>query len=99
MNNKWKWRAKYSAALMALSVACAQASSGDAATGKALADRGDGEDFPAIAGQYASYIGQQIRAWRDGMRSNDAVELMTGVAERLTDAPGKERCVSLIFRN
>lgn len=49
-------------------------------------NRGVGENFPAIAGQHASYIAQQIRAWRDGARSNDAVQLMTGVAERLTDA-------------
>ncbi|MCH8500498.1 MAG: cytochrome c4 [Aliidiomarina sp.] len=48
-------------------------------------NQGVGTDFPAIAGQHANYIAQEIRAWRDGKRSNDTVQLMTGISERLTD--------------
>lgn len=43
-------------------------------------------NFPGIAGQHATYIGQQLRAWRDGTRQNDPLQLMAAVAERLTDA-------------
>jgi len=43
--------------------------------------------FPALAGQHASYITQQINAWKSGERSNDPNNLMKSVAERLS---GKE---------
>ena len=44
------------------------------------------ENFPGIAGQHATYIGQQLRAWREGTRQNDPLQLMAAVAERMTDA-------------
>lgn len=47
--------------------------------------QGMGADFPALAGQHASYIEQQLNAWRDGKRKNDPSNLMLAVAERLTD--------------
>lgn len=47
---------------------------------------GIGEHFPALSGQHASYIEQQLQAWRSGQRKNDPNELMKGVAKRLTDA-------------
>jgi len=47
---------------------------------------GVGSAFPGIAGQHPTYIRQQLKAWQDGSRHNDPVQLMTGVAERLTDA-------------
>lgn len=50
---------------------------GDGATGV-------GEHFPALAGQHASYIGQQINAWKSGLRQNDPNQLMKGIAERLS---------------
>ncbi len=40
--------------------------------------------FPAIAGQHAGYIAQQIEQWKNGGRHNDAVGLMKAVSDRLT---------------
>jgi cytochrome c553 len=48
--------------------------------------RGVGEAFPRIAGQHASYISGQIKAWREGGRHNDPVGLMKAVAQKLSDA-------------
>lgn len=47
--------------------------------------QGVGSSFPAIAGQHPNYIRQQLTAWKKGERSNDPEQLMTAVAERLTD--------------
>lgn len=47
---------------------------------------GIGDHFPALAGQHASYIEQQIQSWRKGQRHNDPNQLMKGVAMRLSDA-------------
>lgn len=47
--------------------------------------QGVGSSFPAIAGQHPNYIRQQLSAWKKGERSNDPEQLMTAVAERLTD--------------
>ncbi|MDO6461742.1 c-type cytochrome [Granulosicoccaceae sp. 1_MG-2023] len=47
---------------------------------------GVGADFPMLAGQHPTYIAQQLRAWQAGTRHNDPNLLMTGVAERLSDA-------------
>lgn len=47
--------------------------------------QGVGTHFPALAGQSAKYIAAQFRAWRDGARRNDPLELMKGVAERLSE--------------
>ena len=46
---------------------------------------GIGDHFPALAGQHASYIEQQIKSWRTGLRKNDPNQLMKGVAMRLSD--------------
>jgi len=46
---------------------------------------GVGEHFPALAGQHAGYIEQQLQAWRTGQRKNDPDQLMKGVAMRLSD--------------
>lgn len=46
---------------------------------------GVGEDFPAIAGQPAGYIVAQLKAWREGTRSNDPLELMRHLAAELSD--------------
>ena len=46
---------------------------------------GVGSAFPAIAGQNAGYIADQIRAWKTQRRNNDPVNLMAAVAERLDD--------------
>lgn len=47
---------------------------------------GVGTAFPGIAGQHPTYIRQQLKAWQNGSRHNDPVQLMTGITERLTDA-------------
>ncbi|MBP0048611.1 cytochrome c4 [Marinobacterium sp. AK62] len=47
--------------------------------------QGMGASFPALAGQHPTYIKQQLNAWRNGSRHNDPNQLMTGVAERLTE--------------
>ncbi len=47
---------------------------------------GIGDHFPALAGQHASYIEQQLQSWRKGQRDNDPNQLMKGVAMRLSDA-------------
>jgi thiosulfate dehydrogenase len=47
---------------------------------------GVGSSFPGIAGQHASYIKAQLRAWKAGTRANDPLGLMKAVADRLTEA-------------
>lgn len=47
------------------------------------AGRGVGANFPALAGQHASYIAKQLNAWRSGTRANDPQGLMKGIAVRL----------------
>lgn len=47
--------------------------------------RGVPPNFPAIAGQSASYAVLQMNAWRAGARRNDPVGLMTAVAAKLSD--------------
>lgn len=48
-------------------------------------NQGMGATFPGIAGQHPNYIKQQLNAWRAGDRHNDPNQLMTGVAERLSE--------------
>lgn len=48
--------------------------------------RGVGSAFPALAGQQAGYIASQLKAFRDGQRSNDPLQLMRSPASELTDA-------------
>ncbi len=46
---------------------------------------GVNEHFPALAGQHASYISQQIQAWKSGLRKNDPNDLMKVIAQRLSN--------------
>ncbi|PSC02487.1 cytochrome c [Alsobacter soli] len=46
---------------------------------------GVGGVFPALAGQNATYIANQLNAWRNGERANDPMGLMAAVAKRLTE--------------
>lgn len=48
--------------------------------------RGVGAAFPAIAAQPAGYLASQLKAFRDGQRSNDPLQLMRATASQLTDA-------------
>ena len=49
------------------------------------AGQGVGKTFPGLAGQSAEYIVSQLKAWKDGKRTNDPLHLMTGIASRLSD--------------
>lgn len=46
---------------------------------------GVGAHFPAIVGQSATYITNQITAWKSGARTNDPIGLMKNVAAKLKD--------------
>lgn len=46
--------------------------------------KGMGSSFPAISGQSAMYISNQIEAWKAGTRSNDPTGLMKSVADKLS---------------
>ena len=48
--------------------------------------RGVGVYFPKLAGQHASYISKQLKAWRVGARANDPQALMKGIAQRLPES-------------
>jgi cytochrome c553 len=41
--------------------------------------------YPRIAGQFADYTFQQLKNFRDGMRKNDANEMMRTIALKMTD--------------
>jgi cytochrome c553 len=49
--------------------------------------RGQGiaPEFPAIVGQSAGYISNQIASWKSGTRTNDPVGLMKSVSDKLSD--------------
>ncbi len=42
--------------------------------------------FPSLGGQHAAYIAKQLKAFRDGSRSNDAGKMMRNIAAGMTDA-------------
>ena len=48
------------------------------------AGKGIEPDFPAITGQSAVYISNQIAAWKSGARANDPAGLMKSVATKLS---------------
>lgn len=41
---------------------------------------------PAIGGQHASYVAKQLKAYKDGSRTNDASNAMRDIARRLNDS-------------
>lgn len=45
---------------------------------------GVGDSFPSLAGQPAGYIAAQLKAWKDGTRKNDPLELMQHLSGRLS---------------
>ena len=49
------------------------------------AGQGVGKTFPKLAGQSADYITSQLKAWKDGKRTDDPLHLMTGIASKLND--------------
>jgi cytochrome c553 len=48
--------------------------------------RGVGPDFPALAGQSAVYLANQLTAWKTGTRPPGPMDLMAVVAKKLSDA-------------
>lgn len=42
--------------------------------------------FPSLSGQHAAYIAVQLKAFRDGSRSNDAGKMMQNIAAHMSDA-------------
>jgi cytochrome c553 len=49
------------------------------------AGQGAGKTFPGLAGQSTEYIISQLKAWKNGKRTNDPLHLMTGIASKLSD--------------
>ncbi len=47
--------------------------------------QGVGANFPGIAGQHASYLKAQLKAWQSGARRNDLLGMMRHVATSLSD--------------
>jgi len=45
---------------------------------------GVGTHFPPLAGQPASYLANQLKAWKDGKRHNDPLQLMRHVSKGLS---------------
>ncbi|HXM82811.1 MAG TPA: c-type cytochrome [Burkholderiales bacterium] len=41
--------------------------------------------YPRLAGQYAEYLAAQLKAFREGARTNDSNSIMRGVAARMND--------------
>ncbi|MDP2818678.1 MAG: c-type cytochrome [Polaromonas sp.] len=48
--------------------------------------RGVGSDFPALTGQGATYLANQLMAWKTGARPPGPLGLMAAVAKKLSDA-------------
>lgn len=47
--------------------------------------QGVGASFPKLAGQSAEYIVKELTAWKEGKRTNDPLNLMTGIAAKLDE--------------
>lgn len=43
-------------------------------------------NFPALSGQHAKYVENQLKAFRSGERKNDAGRMMRNIAGKMTDA-------------
>ncbi|MFC3651617.1 c-type cytochrome [Dyella humi] len=46
---------------------------------------GVGDHFPPLVGQSSVYLGNELRAWQQGSRRNDPLQLMQTVANKLSD--------------
>jgi len=47
--------------------------------------RGVGTSFPSLAGQNARYLETQLNDWKAGVRKNDPLKLMRGIASHLRE--------------
>ena len=69
----------YDAGVQSKGVAACNACHASDGTGNGLAG------FPAVKGQFAMYVDQQLKAFRDGARANDPAKMMRDVAGKLSD--------------
>ncbi len=46
---------------------------------------GNPPSVPYLAGQYAEYMVYQLQLWRDGVRDNDAMNVMSTIADKMSD--------------
>lgn len=46
---------------------------------------GNPPSVPYLAGQYANYMVYQLQLWREGVRDNDAMGVMSSIASKMTD--------------
>lgn len=46
---------------------------------------GNPPSVPYLAGQYANYMTYQLRLWKDGERNNDAMNVMSSIASKMTE--------------
>jgi cytochrome c553 len=49
------------------------------------AGKGMSAQYPALTGQFSNYIETQMKAFRDGVRSNDPAKMMRDIALKMTD--------------
>ncbi len=45
---------------------------------------GNPPSVPYLAGQYANYMTYQLELWKDGVRKNDAMDVMSTIARKMT---------------
>ncbi len=57
---------------------------------------GNPPSVPYIAGQYANYMTYQLQLWKDGVRDNDPLNVMSSIARKMTDED--MRAVSEYYR-
>ena len=46
---------------------------------------GNPPSVPYLAGQYANYMTHQLQLWKDGVRDNDAMNVMSSIAQKMTE--------------
>jgi cytochrome c553 len=46
---------------------------------------GNPPSVPYLAGQYATYMAHQLELWKEGVRDNDAMNVMSAIAEKMTE--------------
>lgn len=46
---------------------------------------GLGYNYPYLAGQHAAYLEAQLRAWQEGTRTGDPLDIMANIATRMSD--------------
>ncbi len=45
---------------------------------------GNPPSVPYLAGQYANYMAYQLQLWKDGVRDNDPMDVMSAIAEKMS---------------